>query len=100
VTAIASLLGLGEKATAGEWEANDDLVATDKGPVAGTCVSALDWREDDANAAFIAAACNFIRSPEFAALVADAERYRWQYKNPNLDTAIDLARADSARSPQ
>lgn len=58
--------------------------------------------DSEANTEVFAAAADFVRSPEFAALVKDAERYRWMRDNggerwkleleaPNLDldAAID-----------
>lgn len=85
---IEELLALADKATPGEWqyskitgskfdvfsELTGDVVCRAK-PL--RTPRATLSRETADNAAFIAAAANFIRSDEFKALVKDAERYRW-----------------------
>jgi hypothetical protein len=93
VTAIASLLALGAAATPGEWSVKHNPSDRSLGEFWRTaeCGGATDTSGDtvyvvapimdyctpaEADAAFIAAACNFIRSSEFAALVADAEALR------------------------
>jgi hypothetical protein len=74
------LMALSEKATPGEWRFNVGVEAY--GTVSADALAlriALICGPQNANdnGAFIAAAVNFIRSPEFAEMVKNDARYRW-----------------------
>lgn len=103
-TALERLRGLAKEATAGEWSAVGSMIY-----VVCDCGGAADPDGDynayvqspvldyappaELDAAFIAAACNFVRSDEFDALVRDAEL--WRKHQPALRAANSIL--DAAR---
>jgi hypothetical protein len=102
---VKALLALGKKAAAGPWRKAAGWIRCPHGT---KIVDVGPYSTLEEDAAFIVAACNFIRSPEFAALVADGERYRYVREHPSVvveewdvaweePTAIDR-KVDAARS--
>lgn len=81
---LLELMELAGKATAGEWDYYAQRVFSGNFMV-GACNHISNGYED---AAFIAAACNYIRSAEFARLVADAGR--WHYLRDTKQFAADV----------
>ena len=89
---LQELVALLEKATPGKY-----YVVTGKrisvGPCPGQAVAICNYDNgpiEKANAAAIAAAINFLRSPAFAEMAVSARRYEWLRSRANQKTAYDV----------